>query len=47
MQKPIWREAAPSITKAISKRAFEDAQKACQLGEQEACARTESLKQRI
>ena len=29
------------------KRAFEDAQKACQLGEQEACARTESLKQRI
>ena len=29
------------------KRAFEDAQKACQLGEQEACGRTESLKQRI
>jgi len=29
------------------KRAFQDAQKACQLGEQEACARTESLRQRI
>jgi tetratricopeptide (TPR) repeat protein len=29
------------------KRAFQDAQKACQLGEQEACARSESLKQRI
>jgi tetratricopeptide (TPR) repeat protein len=28
------------------KRAFEDAQKACQLGEQEACARSESLRQR-
>jgi tetratricopeptide (TPR) repeat protein len=29
------------------KRAFQDAQKACQLGEQEACARSESIKQRI
>lgn len=29
------------------KRAFQDAQKACQLGEQEACARSEGLKQKI
>jgi len=29
------------------KRAFQDAQKSCELGEQEACARSESLKQRI
>jgi len=35
------------LHKGDLKRAFQDAQKACQLGEEEACARSETLKQRI